>query len=93
MKHTYKILDALTERNNATSKEMIDVHIQVFLGKKKLEVRRFGFDLETSEKAIRAELDRFVATLDADMESAAKNAEQQKQKENANKTINSLKGI
>lgn len=90
MSHTYKILKAQIDHNHAVKRDMIDVHVQIFLDKKELDVRRFGFDLETSEKAIRAELDRFVATLDADSEKAVENAEHEKRQSGANKTIQAL---
>lgn len=90
MSHTYKILTAKLDHDHALKDDMIDVHVQVYLDKKKLEVRRFSFDLNTSEKAIHAELDRFVATLNADSERAVQNAKHEERQRNANKTINTL---
>lgn len=90
MSHTYKILEAEIVQDHVDNREMLDVSVQVYKNKKKTEVRRFGFELETTEKAIRAELDRVVACLDDDAAQAAKNAEHEKRQKIAKGTIKKL---
>lgn len=91
MSHTYKILEAEIEHDHVDKRDLLGVEIQIYLDGKKLDVRRFGFELDTPEKAVRAELDRVVACLDGEAAQAAKNAEHEKRQKTAKDTIKSLK--
>lgn len=90
MSHTYKILEAEIRHDHVDKRDFLDVSIQILLNGKELDVRRFGFKLDTPEKAIRAELDRVVACLDGEAAQAAKNAEHDKQQKTAKDTIKNL---
>ena len=93
MSHSYKILKAQVERDHVAKRDFLDVTIQVYLDGKKLGgLRRFAFGMKTGKKAIRAELDRVIASLDQDAEHALANADYERQQENAKETIKGLMG-
>lgn len=93
MSHSYKILKADTEHDHVDQKENLVVTVQFLLGGKKHgEPRHFGFQIEADEREIRAELDRHVASLNQDAESAKRNAEYSAKHEKAQKTIKALQG-
>lgn len=90
MTHTYEITEAVIGLDYVDNKEMLHVTIQLFVDGEKSEIRRFGFDLETTEKAVRAELDRYVACLDQEAKQKVENAEYERRQEAAKETIDAL---
>ena len=90
MKYSYKIIKAKIAYDHADKCDFIRVTIHILLGKKKPELRHFGFKLDTNKGAIRAELDRLVVSLDIDAENTLKNDRREAILSKANKTIKDL---
>lgn len=90
MTHTYEIIKAVIGLDYVDNKEMLHVTFQLFIDGEKSEIRHLGFDLETTDKAVRAELDRYVACLDQEAKQKVENAEYEKRQKAAKLTIDSL---
>lgn len=91
MKHSYKILDAKIEHDHAGNTDFLNVIVQISLDDKAVgDPRRFGFALDIEEAAIRAELDRVVATLDSDAANVERHADFEEKQKAAKETINAL---
>lgn len=93
MNHSIKILNVDTAYSQANDKHFLDIEVEVSKEGEVVEVRRFGYPLNTDKEFIIADLKKLAITLDSDAVNAEKSAESDKAFKNANDVKESLSGV
>lgn len=93
MAYTLKIKNVKEDTLIADNTQFLDVEVEIFDGKKVVEVRKFGYPLETSEKTIKAALEKFISLYNDEAENAVLDKEKQKVKVESQKTITNLNNL
>lgn len=88
-----KIIDIKREMHIASQKAFLDVEVSVLNEKGKfVETRKFAYDLETTEKTIKSDLERFLKDYQGDFDRREENKEADEIVAKADKTAKALKG-
>lgn len=93
MNYSIKILTVDTAYSQANNKHFLDVEVEVSKGEKVVEVRRFGYPLNTDKEFIIADLQKLAVTLDSDAVNAEKSVELDNALKNADDVKKSLSGV
>lgn len=86
-----KIID-IKRDTLASGQEFLDVHVQVLKSGKEVDVRKFGMDVESTDKEVKEMVKKFIDNYNHEAELAVEDAKKQAKNNRINKTISKVKG-
>ncbi len=93
MAYSLRVKDIKEETLVADNTQFLDVEVEILEDKKVVEVRKFGYPSGTTDKEVKADLDKFLKLFAKEQDDAVLDAEKEQKNAESKKTITNIKKL